>query len=151
MRIPTENLSNGFISEILNIFKVKSKDINNQIVLVEESFLYNIFYNPEAKSIEFSSFITVRQLPETQKDNLNFVIKNHDPRIDISFENSRENEGEIDLYIFFDYSLSKNYYLEDIEILNLHNLFNSLLYKVNHMCREINIRKRINELNSIDI
>ena len=151
MRIPTENLSNGFISEILNLFKVKSKDINNQIVLVEESFLYNIFYNPESKSIEFSSFITVRQLPETQKDNLNFVIKNHDPRINISFENSKDNEGEIYIYIFFDYSLSKNYYLEDIEILNLHNLFNSLLYKVNHMCREINIRKRINELKSLDI
>ena len=60
-------------------------------------------------------------------------------------------EGEIDIYIFFDYSLSKKYYLEDIEILNLHNLFNSLLYKVNHMCREINIRKRINELKSLDI
>ena len=151
MRIPTENLSNGFISEILNLFGVKSKDINNQIVLVEESFLYNIFYNQESKSLEFSSFISVKQLPETQKDNLNFVIKNHDPRIDISFENSKGNEGEIDLYIFFDYSLSKKYYLEDIEILNLHNLFNSLLYKVNHMCREINIRKRINELKSLDI
>ena len=151
MRIPTENLSNGFISEILNLFGVKSKDINNQIVLVEESFLYNIFYNQESKSLEFSSFISVKQLPETQKDNLNFVIKNHDPRINISFENSKGNEGEIDLYIFFDYSLSKKYYLEDIEILNLHNLFNSLLYKVNHMCREINIRKRINELKSLDI
>ena len=151
MRIPTENLSNGFISEILNLFKVKSKDINNQIVLVEESFLYNIFYNQESKSLEFSSFISVKQLPETQKDNLNFVIKNHDPRINISFENSKEKEGDIDIYIFFDYSLSKNYYLEDIEILNLHNLFNSLLYKVNHMCREINIRKRINELKSLDI
>ena len=151
MRIPTENLSNGFISEILNLFGVKSKDINNQIVLVEESFLYNIFYNQESKSLEFSSFISIKKLPETQKDNLNFVIKNHDPRIDISFENSKGNEGEIDLYIFFDYSLSKKYYLEDIEILNLHNLFNSLLYKVNHMCREINIRKRINELKSLDI
>ena len=151
MRIPTENLSNGFISEILNLFKVKSKDINNQIVLVEESFLYNIFYNLESKSIEFSSFISIKELPENQKDNLNFVIKNHDPRINISFENSKDNEGEIDIYIFFDYSLSKNYYLEDIEILNLHNLFNSLLYKVNHMCREINIRKRINELKSLDI
>ena len=151
MRIPTENLSNGFISEILNLFGVKSKDINNQIVLVEESFLYNIFYNQESKSLEFSSFISVKQLPETQKDNLNFVIKNHDPRINISFENSKEKEGDIDIYIFFDYSLSKNYYLEDIEILNLHNLFNSLLYKVNHMCREINIRKRINELKSLDI
>ena len=151
MRIPTENLSNGFISEILNLFGVKSKDINNQIVLVEESFLYNIFYNQESKSLEFSSFISVKQLPETQKDSLNFVIKNHDPRIDISFENSKGNEGEIDLYIFFDYSLLKNYYLEDIEILNLHNLFNSLLYKVNHMCREINIRRRIYELKSLDI
>ena len=151
MRIPTENLSNGLISEILNLFKVKSKDINNQIVLVEESFLYNIFYNLESKSIEFSSFISIKELPENQKDNLNFVIKNHDPRINISFENSKDNEGEIDIYIFFDYSLSKNYYLEDIEILNLHNLFNSLLYKVNHMCREINIRKRIHELKSLDI
>ena len=151
MRIPTENLSNGFISEILNLFGVKSKDINNQIILIEESFLYNIFYNQESKSLEFSSFISVKQLPETQKDNLNFVIKNHDPRIDISFENSKGNEGEIDLYIFFNYSLSKKYYLEDIEILNLHNLFNLLLYKVNHMCREINIRKRINELKSLDI
>ena len=151
MRIPTENLSNGFISEILNLFGVKSKDINNQIVLLEESFLYNIFYNQESKSLEFSSFISVKKLPETQKDILNFVIKNHNPRIDISFENSKGNEGEIDLYIFFDYSLSKKYYLEDIEILNLHNLFNSLLYKVNHMCREVNIRNRINELKSLDI
>ena len=151
MRIPTENLSNGFISEILNLFKVKSKDINNQIVLVEESFLYNIFYNQESKSIEFSSFISVKELLETQKDNLNFVIKNHDPRINISFENSKEKEGDIDIYIFFDYSLSKKDFLEDIEILNLHNLFNSLLYKVNHICREINIRKRINELKSLDI
>ena len=151
MRIPTENLTNGFISEILNLFKVKSKDINNQIVLVEESFLYNIFYNIESDSLELTSFISVQELQETQKDNLNFVMKNHDPRIDISFETSNENEGEIDIYIFFDYSLSKKYYLEDIEILNLHNLFNSLLYKVNHMCREINIRKRINELKSLDI
>ena len=151
MRIPTENLTNGFISEILNLFGVKSKDINNQIVLVEENFLYNIFYNQESKSLEFTSFISVKQLPETQKDNLNFVTKNYDPRIDISFETSKVKEGEIDIYIFFDYSLSKKYYLEDIEILNLHNLFNSLLYKVNHMCREINIRKRINELKSLDI
>ena len=151
MRIPTENLSNGFISEILNLFGVKSNDINNQISLVEESFLYNIFYNQESKSIEFSSFISVKELLETQKDNLNFVIKNHDPRINISFENSKEKEGDIDIYIFFDYSLSKKDFLEDIEILNLHNLFNSLLYKVNHICREINIRKRINELKSLDI
>ena len=151
MRIPTKNLSNGFISEILNLFGVKSNDINNQISLVEESFLYNIFYNQESKSIEFSSFISVKELLETQKDNLNFVIKNHDPRINISFENSKEKEGDIDIYIFFDYSLSKKDFLEDIEILNLHNLFNSLLYKVNHICREINIRKRINELKSLDI
>ncbi len=151
MRIPTKNLSNGFISEILNLFGVKSNDINNQISLVEESFLYNIFYNQESKSIEFSSFISVKELLETQKDNLNFIIKNHDPRINISFENSKEKEGEIDIYIFFDYSLSKKDFLEDIEILNLHNLFNSLLYKVNHICREINIRKRINELKSLDI
>ncbi len=151
MRIPTKNLSNGFISEILNLFGVKSNDINNQISLVEESFLYNIFYNQESKSIEFSSFISVKELLETQKDNLNFIIKNHDPRINISFENSKEKEEEIDIYIFFDYSLSKKDFLEDIEILNLHNLFNSLLYKVNHICREINIRKRINELKSLDI
>ena len=90
MRIPTENLSNGFISEILNLFGVKSKDINNQIVLVEESFLYNIFYNQESKSLEFSSFISVKKLPETQKVILNFVIKNHNPRIDISFQKMRE-------------------------------------------------------------
>ena len=151
MRIPTKNLSNEFISEILNLFKINSKDINNQIVLVEESFLYNIFYNIESKSIELSSFISVQALTENQKDNLNFVIKNHDPRIEFSFETSKEKEGESNIYIFFDYSLSKNDYLEDLEILNLHNLFNLLLYKVNHICREINIRKRINEFNSIDI
>tara|TARA_S200000501_G_C20630432_1_gene658688 strand:- start:217 stop:672 length:456 start_codon:yes stop_codon:yes gene_type:complete len=151
MRIPTKNLSNEFISEILNLFKINSKDINNQIVLVEESFLYNIFYNIESKSIELTSFISVQELTENQKDNLNFVIKNHDPRIDFSFETSKEKEGESNIYIYFDYSLSKNDYLEDLEILNLHNLFNLLLYKVNHICREINIRKRINELNSIDI
>ena len=151
MRIPTKNLSNGFISEILNLFKVNSTDLSNQIVLVEESFLYNIFYNIESKSIELSSFISVQKLTENQKENLNFAIKNHDPRIDISFENSKEKEGESDIYLFFDYSLSKNDYLEDLEILNLHNLFNSLLYKLNHMCREINISTRINQLNSIDI
>ena len=151
MRIPTKNLSNGFISEILNLFKVNSTDLSNQIVLVEESFLYNIFYNRESKSIELTSFISVQKLTENQKENLNFAIKNHDPRIDISFENSKEKEGESDIYLFFDYSLSKNDYLEDLEILNLHNLFNSLLYKLNHMCREINISTRINQLNSIDI
>ena len=151
MRIPTKNLSNGFISEILNLFKVNSTDLSNQVVLVEESFLYNIFYNRESKSIELTSFISVQKLTENQKENLNFAIKNHDPRIDISFENSKEKEGESDIYLFFDYSLSKNDYLEDLEILNLHNLFNSLLYKLNHMCREINISTRINQLNSIDI
>ena len=151
MRIPTKNLSNGFISEILNLFKVNSKDINNQIVLVEESFLYNILYNRESNSIELTSFISVQELPETQKDNLKFVMKNHYPRIDISFETSNEKEGESNIFISFDYDLSKKDYLEDLEILNLHNLFDSLLYKVNHMCREINIRKRINELKSLDI
>ena len=42
-------------SLVFDLFGVKSKDINNQIVLVEESFLYNIFYNQESKSLEFNS------------------------------------------------------------------------------------------------
>ena len=42
-------------------------------------------------------------------------------------------------------------YIEDIEILNLHNLFESFLYEANMICREICIRRRIKELDSIDI
>tara|TARA_S200000501_G_C20760812_1_gene716050 strand:- start:202 stop:657 length:456 start_codon:yes stop_codon:yes gene_type:complete len=151
MRIPTKNLSNGYISEILSLFGVDSKDINNQIVLVEESFLYSIFYNKESKSIELTSFISIKEIPDTQKYKLNFVIKSDDPRINISFDTDKDKEDENGILISFDYSLFNKNYLEDLEILNLHNLFNSYLYKVNHVCREINIRERINALNSIDI
>ena len=44
------------------------------------------------------------------------------------------------------YPLDKSKYIEDLEILNLHNYYESLLYKVNYFCREINLGKKINNI-----
>ena len=150
MRISTQNLSNGFISEILNLFGINSKNLNNQFVLVEDSFLYNLSYNRESKCIELTSFIKVKDIPENHQGNINFIMKNHDPRIDLKFDNCKDTDGYSDILISFKYLLSEDNFLDDLEILNLHNLFDSLLYKANYLFREINIRRRLRELNSID-
>ena len=108
MRISTQNLSNGFISEILNLFGINSKNLNNQFVLVEDSFLYNLSYNKQSKCIELTAFIKVKDIPENHQGNINFIMKNHDQRIDL-FDNCKDKMDTV-IYNFFKYLLSEVFF-----------------------------------------
>ena len=151
MQIPTQNLSNGFISEILQLFEISNKTPSNDVLLVEDSFLYTLIYDKKSKYFELTSFLVVKDFLEHHQTYLKFMMKNYDPRIDFNFESYADKDGYTDISIIFKYDLNYSNFIEDLEILNLHNLFDSLLYKANIICREISIRRRIRELDSIDI
>ena len=151
MRIPTKNLSNQFISEILQLFEISNKTRSNDFLLVEDSFLYKLLFNKTSNYFELTSFLVVKDFLEHHKTYLTFMMKNYDPRIDFNFEFYPDKDGYTDISIIFKYDLNDRNFIEDLEILNLHNLFDSLLYKANMICRDISIRRRIRELDSIDI
>ena len=77
---------------------------------------------------------------------LNFLMKRIDSKIKIKFKLSNRNDLLKKLVFIFEYDLDKSKYIEDLEILNLHNYYESLLYKVNYFCREINLGKKINNI-----
>ncbi len=149
MQIPTQNLSNGFISEILELFKISNNTPCNDVLLVHDRFLYTLLYDKKSNYFELTSFLAVKDFSEDYQSYLKSMMKNYNPRIDFNFESYPDRDTEIS--IIFKYNLNDRNYIEDIEILNLHNLFESFLYEANMICREICIRRRIKELDSIDI
>ena len=100
--------------------------------------------NPQKQSNLLTNLIN-----EDYQSYVKSMMKNYDSRIDFNFESYPDRDTEIS--IIFKYNLNDRNSIEDIEILNLHNLFESFLYEANMICREICIRRRIKELDSIDI
>ena len=149
MQIPTQNLSNGFISEILELFKISNITSCNDVLLVHDKFFYTLLYDKKSNYFELTSFLAVKDFTEDYQIYLKSMMKDYNSRIDFNFESSPDRDTEIS--IIFKYNLNDRNSIEDIEILNLHNLFESFLYKANMICREICIRRRIKELDSIDV
>ena len=147
MRIPKENLSYGFISEILDLFQVNAITSDNSFVLIKDNYHYTIHLNKDEDYIEFISTLEVRDFGEIYLSFLKFIMKSHNRNFNIDFDDFPNKNGSKDLTFLFKYDLRNKIHIEDIEILNLHNLFESLLYKANHICREIFLIKRLNELN----
>ena len=147
MRIPKENLSYGFISEILDLFQVNAITSDNSFVLIKDNYHYTIHLNKDEDYIEFISTLEVRDFGEIYLSFLKFIMKSHNRNFNIDFDDFPNKNGSKDLTFLFKYDLRNKIHIEDIEILNLHNLFESLLYKANHICRQIVLIKRENELN----
>ena len=145
MKIPTHLLSNDFIAEILDLFKVKTKHQEN-LLLIEDTYLSELFFDPEKRSLEFKSYIYMKEANQSILTHLNFLMKKIDSKIKIKFNLSNRNDLLKKLVFIFEYDLDKSKYIEDLEILNLHNYYESLLYKVNYFCREINLGKKINNI-----
>ena len=147
MRISKENLTPGFIAEILDLFQVNSITSDNNLVLIKDNYQSTIQINKDDDFIEFISIIEVRDFGEIYLSFLEFIMKSHNRNFNIVLDDCPNKNGSNDLTFLFKYDLKNKSHIEDIEILNLHNLFESLLYKANHMCREIFIIKRDKELN----
>ena len=147
MRIPKENLSLGFIAEILDLFEVNAITSNNDFVLIKGNYHSTLHLNKEKDFIEFLSTTEVKDFGEIYLSFLEFIMKSHNRNFNIVLDDCPNKNGSNDLTFLFKYDLRNKSHIEDIEILNLHNLFESLLYKANHMCREIFIIKRENKLN----
>ena len=145
MKIPTHLLSNDFIAEILDLFKVKTKHQEN-LLLIEDTYLSELFFDPEKRSLEFKSYIYMKEANQSILTYLNFLMNRIDSKIKIKFNLSNRNDLQKKLVFIFEYDLDKSKYIEDVEILNLHNYYESLLYKVNYFCREINLGKKINNI-----
>ena len=145
MKIPTHLLSNDFIAEILDLFKVKTKHQEN-LLLIEDTYLSELFFDREKRSLEFKSYIYMKEANQSILTYLNFLMKRIDSKIKIKFNLSKRNDLLKKLVFIFEYDLDKSKYIEDLEILNLHNYYESLLYKVNYFCREINLGKKINNI-----
>jgi hypothetical protein len=145
MKIPTHLLSNDFIAEILDLFKVKTKHQEN-LLLIEDTYLSELFFDPEKRSLEFKSYIYMKEANQSILTYLNFLMNRIDSKIKIKFNLSNRNDLLKKLVFIFEYDLDKSKYIEDLEILNLHNYYESLLYKVNYFCREINLGKKINNI-----
>ena len=145
MKIPTHLVSNDFIAEILDLFKVKTKHQEN-LLLIEDTYLSELFFDPEKRLLEFKSYIYMKDANESILTYLNFLMKRIDSKIKIKFNLSNRNDLLKKLVFIFEYDLDKSKYIEDLEILNLHNYYESLLYKVNYFCREINLGKKINNI-----
>ena len=147
MRIPKENLTPGFIAEILDLFQVNSITSDNNLVLIKDNYQSTIQINKDEDFIEFISIIEVRDFGEIYLSFLEFIMKSHNRNFNIVLDDCPNKNGSNDLTFLFKYDLRNKSHIEDIEILNLHNLFESLLYKANHICRQIVLIKRENELN----
>ena len=145
MKIPTHLLSNDFIAEILDLFKVKTKH-QEKLLLIEDTYLSELFFDPEKRSLEFKSYIYMKEANQSILSYLNFLMNRIDSKIKIKFNLSNRNDLLKKLVFIFEYDLDKSKYIEDLEILNLHNYYESLLYKVNYFCREINLGKKINNI-----
>jgi hypothetical protein len=145
MKIPTHLLSNDFIAEILDLFKVKTKHQEN-LLLIEDTYLSELFFDREKRSLEFKSYIYMKEANQSILTYLNFLMNRIDSKIKIKFNLSNRNDLLKKLVFIFEYDLDKSKYIEDLEILNLHNYYESLLYKVNYFCREINLGKKINNI-----
>ena len=145
MKIPTHLLSNDFIAEILDLFKVKTKHQEN-LLLIEDTYLSELFFDREKRSLEFKSYIYMKEANQSILTYLNFLMNRIDSKIKIKFNLSNCNDLLKKLVFIFEYDLDKSKYIEDLEILNLHNYYESLLYKVNYFCREINLGKMINNI-----
>ena len=145
MKIPTHLLSNDFIAEILDLFKVKTKHQEN-LLFIEDTYLSELFFDREKRSLEFKSYIYMKEANQSILTYLNFLMKRIDSKIKIKFNLSNRNDLLKKLVFIFEYDLDKSKYIEDLEILNLHNYYESLLYKVNYFCREINLGKKINNI-----
>ena len=145
MKIPTHLLSNDFIAEILDLFKVKTKHQEN-LLLIEDTYLSELFFDPEKRLLEFKSYIYMKDDNESILTYLNFLMKRIDSKIKIKFDLFNSNNSLKKLVFIFEHDLDKSKYIEDLEILNLHNYYESLLYKVNYFCREINLGKKINNI-----
>ena len=145
MKIPTHLVSNDFIAEILDLFKVKTKYQEN-LLLIEDTYLSELFFDPEKRSLEFKSYIYMKEANQSILTYLNFLMNRVDSKIKIKFNLSNRNDLLKKLVFIFEYDLDKSKYIEELEILNLHNYYESLLYKVNYFCREINLGKKINNI-----
>ena len=147
MRIPKKNLTHEFIAEILDLFQVNAKTADNNIVLIKDNYLSKISINKDEDYIEFISTLKVRDFGKIYLSFLEFIMKSHNRNFNIVLDDFPNKNGSNDLTFLFKYDLRNKSHIEDIEILNLHNLYESLLYKANHMCRQIVLIKRENELN----
>ena len=147
MRIPKQNLTNGFIAEILELFQFNAITSDNNHVLIKDNYLSTININKDQDYIEFISTLEVRDFGKIYLSFLEFIMKSHNRNFDVVLDDCPNKNGSNDLTFLFKYDLRNKSHIEDIEILNLHNLFESLLYKANHICRQIVLIKRENELN----
>ena len=147
MRIPKKNLTNGFIAEILDLFQLNAITSDNNLVLIKDNYLSTININKDQDYIEFISTLEVRDFGKIYLSFLEFIMKSHNRNFDVVLDDCPNKNGSNDLTFLFKYDLRNKSHIEDIEILNLHNLFESLLYKANHICRQIVLIKRENELN----
>ena len=134
MKIPTHLVSNDFIAEILDLFKVKTKHQEN-LLFIEDTYLSELFFDPEKRLLEFKSYIYMKEANQSILTYLNFLMNRIDSKIKIKFNLSNRNDLLKKLVFVFEYDLDKSKYIEDLEILNLHNYYESLLYKVNYFCR----------------
>ena len=147
MRIPKENLTHGFIAEILDLFQVNGKTSVSNFVLIKDNYQSTIHINKDEDFIEFISTLEVRDFGKIYLSFLEFIMKSHNRNFSVVLDDCPNKNGSNDLTFLFKYDLRNKSHIEDIEILNLHNLFESLLYKASHMCRQIVLIKRENELN----
>ena len=145
MKIPTNLLSNIFIAEILDLFKVKTKHQEN-LILIEDTYLSELFFDPKKRLLKFKSYIYMKKADESILNYLNFLMNGIDSKIKINLNLSNSNEVLNKLVFIFEYDLGKSKYIEDLEILNLHNYYESLLYRFYYFCREINLGKTINNI-----
>ena len=147
MRIPKENLTHEFVAEILDLFQVNAKTSVSNFVLIKDNYLSTIHINKDEDFIEFISTLEVRDFGKIYLSFLEFIMKSHNRNFSVVLDDCPNKNGSNDLTFLFKYDLRNKSHIEDIEILNLHNLFESLLYKANHICRQIVLIKRENELN----
>ena len=147
MRIPKENLTHEFVAEILDLFQLNAITSGNNHVLIKDNYLSTININKDQDYIELISTLEVRDFGKIYLSFLEFIMKSHNRNFNVFLDDCPNKNGSNDLTFLFKYDLRNKSHIEDIEILNLHNLFESLLYKANFICRQIVLIKRENELN----
>tara|TARA_B100000941_G_scaffold78432_1_gene53582 strand:+ start:68 stop:382 length:315 start_codon:yes stop_codon:yes gene_type:complete len=100
MRISKENLTPGFIAEILDLFQVNSITSDNNLVLIKDNYQSTIQINKDEDFIEFISIIEVRDFGEIYLSFLEFIMKSHNRNFNIVLDDCPNKNGSNDLTFY---------------------------------------------------
>tara|TARA_Y100001968_G_C19050444_1_gene568901 strand:- start:104 stop:562 length:459 start_codon:yes stop_codon:yes gene_type:complete len=139
------NFSLGFLSsynlsQIFTTAGLKSEVSFDDFCLVSNQTITSISVQQESNSIQFNSHISVFNLNEKEIGDL-IIFINHITSLKVSFDSFHNPDGSKDVLFFYEHMFFDDCSISPIDILFLHDFFESLVYQASICLREAIISK----------